>query len=251
MPRFHQAALELIITKPGFSDTNARILAERERISGRSFPAAVREWYSFDRSVELLQAYSNCDWPVPLDRLGAPAENWYGAGPRDFLQGNLLWFMTENQGVCNWAVKLDGSDDPPVMVEVDSAPNDRWRQLTASFSEFIFCQIWDHPPFLQCCAQEGDLAPQDLQLLNRQFASGPITRVWPGSFNRRFSSADGRVLIWSSDEHGADWFLFANGEARMENLLRSLWQCGNLPGTLYGIGPEAERALARVRKALL
>lgn len=250
MLQYHRAAIEMLPAPPVFSPKNADTIAEREKQLRRVLPASVREWYSLDRSIDLLREYSNCDSPIDLDQLGAPAEDWYGSGPRDFLKDDLLWIMTENQGVCNWAVQLDGTDDPPVMVEVDSAPNENWCKLASSFSEFIYCQIWDHPQDVaQCGAQESDLAATDLELLQRHFKSGPTTSAWPGSINRRFTSADGRILIWFAEDHGADWFLYANSAEQMERLIRSVWKCGNLASTLYGNDEAAERALARVRAA--
>lgn len=248
MLRFHTAAIGLLPSRSKFSPANADALAERERSIEKVFPASVREWYCQDRSVDLLREYSNCDQPVPIERLGAPTENWYEAGPRDFLLDDLLWFMTENQGVCNWAVKLDGSDDPPVVVEVDSSPKEVWRPLASSFSEFIYCQIWDHPPnFVQCSAQELDLTAHDRRYLQSNFIAGPSTSGWPGSVNLRFNSAHGRILIWYADDHSADWFLSARDEEEMVRLIGSVWNCGNLPSTLYANGRIAEHALSRVR----
>jgi len=248
MLRFHGAAIELLPAQPAFSRANADTVAKREAQIGRKLPAAVREWYCLDQCVDVLREHSNCDQPVPLEQLGAAADDWYGAGPRDFLQGDLLWIMTENQGVCNWAVRLDGSDDPPVVVEVDSAPNEVWLPLASSFSEFIFCQIWDHPQnFGQCCAQEADLTENDWQYLQNKFVAGPKTTAWPGTVNLRFHSADGRILIWYAEDHGADWFLFAPAEEEMVRLLRNVWSCGDLATTLYARDNVAEQALTRVR----
>ena len=250
MLRFHRAAIGLLPAPPGFSSKNVAIIAERESQLNRSLPASVREWYSLDRSVDLLREYSNCDLPVPLEQLGNPSKNWYGSGARDFVHDDLLWVMAENQGVCNWAVKLDGTDDPPVVVEVDSAPSEVWRPLSSSFSEFIYCQIWDHPKEVcRCAAKELGLTAADLEYLHRKFDSGPNTASWPGSANLRFSSVDGRILIWFAEERGADWFLFARGEETMSRLLQSVWKCGNLATTLYSEDEEAERALIHFRTA--
>ena len=246
--RFHQASVALLPTLPTTSSASARTIAERERLLAIRFPESLREWYVMDRSVELLGEYSNDDWPVPLGQLGSPVEDWYGDGPRNLIDDGLLWFMAENQGVCNWAVRLDGTDDPPVLVEVDSARRDIWQPAAATFSEFVYCQIWDHPRgTLLCEAQERSLSKDDLRYLQRQFCPGPVTESWPGSRNLRFAAPHGRILIWTTEEDQTDWLLYANSEQRMNRLIRSVWACGSLSTTLYGTDAGAESALREVR----
>jgi hypothetical protein len=247
---FHTKALALLDPPPAVSEANLRVLSERECRLGIRFPASVREWYSLEGSVALLRRFSNDDHPVELDRLGAPAEEWYGAGPRDFVAKGLLWIMTENQGVCNWAVKLDGRDDPPVVVEVDSAPNEAWLPLADTFSEFVYCQVWDYQQRkVACSAQEIDLADSDLDYLRRTFEAGPTTASWPGNANLRFVSQHGCMLLWYGKERGTDWFIWADTANQLVKLLRLVWRCGNLSETLYGLDRDAERLLAQLRDA--
>lgn len=251
MLKYHQNAIDLLPVPPSVSDANASIIGGRERLLGMRFSKSVAEWYALDGSVDLLRKYSNCDHPVPIDELGAPIENWYGNGRRDFVEERLLWFMTENQGVCNWAIDLQGGDDPAVLVEVDSPTHDDWKVLASSFSEFIYCQIWDHPQDAATCgSQEEALSKTDLQLLQERFVTGPTTACWPGNRNLRFGSPDGRVLIWDSVDHGADWWLFAVNAEAMARLIESVWDLGKLSETLYFTDHRSEAALKRVRDAV-
>src|SRR5437879_4215525 len=120
--RFHQATVDLHPAPfPVHSPKAADFLVERERRLGIHLPPAVKEWYSFDGAVGLLEKYSNDDVPTKLEELGAPVANWYGGGPRDFERDGLLLILQENQGVCCWAVKLGGAEDPEVVIEVDTA----------------------------------------------------------------------------------------------------------------------------------
>lgn len=132
MLRFHQSAIDLLATQPTISCENERIIAERESQIGFPFPASVREWYSLDRCIELLQEHSNSDCPVPLEQLGRPVRNWYGVESHDLLKVGILWIMGENQGVCNWAVLLDGSDDPPVVIEIEKVRATGFSQSKSS-----------------------------------------------------------------------------------------------------------------------
>jgi hypothetical protein len=159
----------------------------------------------------------------------------------------MLLIMTENQGVCNWAVRLDGSDDPPVVVEVDSAPNDRWQPYTSAFSAFIFCRIWDNPPGEIKCFAQDELSDADLELLKRTFTAQPTTHAWPGDVQYRFQSRHGRILLWDSDRHGTDWRLHANTPQELAALLSEIWHCGNLRASLYTHWGEAQHVLDTLR----
>lgn len=244
---YHEAALKFISPKPVISEASTKVLADRERALGICFPESIRAWYSLDGAVEILKRCSNEDHPVSLEKLGEPAERWYGAGTRDLLSKSLPWIMAENQGVCNWAVQLDGTKDPPVVVEVNTAPNEQWLPYAERFSEFIFSWIWDHLPRAAFCeAQELDLSSADLEFLRAQFESRSVTYSWPGDSNHRFESPDGRILIWQGT-HGADWLVSAESAAGLRRVLERVWRCGNLSKTLYGADEIAMATLGLIR----
>jgi len=246
---YHQRALYLLPEEPGFSAANAAILDKRERYMRRSFPAAVREWYTLEGSVELLRTYSNSDNPVPLEELGRPVDDWYESGPRNLVADSLLWFMWENQGVCNWAVRLDGTADPPVVVERDSGPHEVWQPAADSFSDFVFCQIWDFQPAgARCGAGERGLAANDLEFLRRTFTAGVTTYGWPGATNYRFHTPWGRILIWHSPDGGTYWNLVANSGDELQELIRAVSCCANLRDGLEGCDEAGRAAVARVRE---
>jgi hypothetical protein len=254
--KYHRDAVALLPELPQFSAEVAERLAQRERELGIIFPASVREWYSLDGAVDLLRQYSNDDDPVTINKLGEPFPNWYNGGRRDFVAQGLVVFMHENQGVCNWAFRLDGNADPEVIVEVDTAPNDEWLPCADKFSTFVHCQIWDHRHALihehsgvcGVSAQELDLAETDLEFLKATFPQRPSTCCWPGNANYRFEGEDGGILIWHG-KSGADWFVAAKTPASLGILLSRVWHCGNLADTLYGFTPEAVEVLRELRGA--
>lgn len=247
MSKFHEETFKLLPKRPRRSAKNAALLKEREEVLGIRFPASVREWYELEGSVALLRKNSNDDRPVELKDLGAPEEDWYGGGRRDFVSQSLLWFMIENQGVCNWLLKLDGSDDPEVLVEVDTAPNDKLMSTSARFSEFVWCQVWDHlPARASCGAQEAELLSSDLEMLRSKFAVRRTTTGWPGDVQHRFESDAGRILIWDG-EASLDWHLCASTPAGLRTLLDDVWRCGKLAKTLYGYDKLGEKLLAERR----
>src|SRR5262245_36142444 len=221
--RYHRRAVGLPPKAQRFSESAHELLQQREEQLGVRFPASVREWYCLDGAVGLLERYSNDDWLVDVERLGEPFDNWHGRGPRDFLSENLLLFMHENQGVCNWAIKLDGTPDPPVVVEVDTAAAGKWLPCADHFSTFVWCQIWDHSQLaVGEQAQEAELSKHDLALLKASFPQLATTFGWPGNVNYRFATEAASILIWDG-EGGADWFLTASTASDLKKLLAKVW----------------------------
>ena len=137
--KYHQATFDLLGREPHVSAPAVRLVEERERACRVAFPLSVREWYALQEAEEVFLKHAGCDRAVALKDLGNEFEDWYGHGPVDFVALGLLVVMHENQGVCNWAVKLEDCNDPPVMVEVDSsssassAPEINWQPYADTF----------------------------------------------------------------------------------------------------------------------
>jgi hypothetical protein len=258
--RFNAATFELVGKQPRRSRRALDLLTRRERQCGVGFPAAVREWYLAGGPG--LGSHIGCgktaDEMVALRDLGRPLANWYAMGSADFVAAGLLVVMHENQGVCTWAVKLDGSDDPPVVVEVDSSAKAarlsaiRWQRCAASFSTFMYCRAWDHGHALHriaraLFAQDEPLARRDLAFLRAHFTEGPRTFGHPGIVNYRFFTDDSAILIWAGEDQ-SDWHLMASSEEALLRLLRHVSRCGTLTETLYALGdPRSDRVLERWR----
>ena len=247
--KYHGAALALLPKPPRFSESAAQALQEREEQLGIVFPESLCEWYSLDDAVGILGSYTADASVVDISQLGEPFEHWYDRGPKDFLSEKLLVFMHENQGVCNWAIKLTGDPDPPVVNEETSAPGAIWLPCADSFSTFIWCQIWDRvgPESVGVFAQDRELSPKDLSFLKSSFHQLPTTKAWPGRSNYRFENDDGKIIIWDGEDRGmADWFIYARTTPGLKRLLEKIWHCGRLAESLYGDG-EGERVLTEMR----
>jgi len=93
-------------------------------------PSSVREWYCNEDAIGLLTRYSNQDWPVPLREFSV----------KSWKTHHLLTFKKENQGVCYWAIDLDGSHDPPVYVDVDSNGAE-WTLHAPTFTAYVYACI--------------------------------------------------------------------------------------------------------------
>jgi hypothetical protein len=245
--KYHRDAAKLLPHMPRFSESAAELVEQREARLGIRFPESVREWYSLEGAVQLLERYSNDDSAFAVDELGEPFDDWYGGGQKDFLSNKLLLFMHENQGVCNWAIKLNGDPDPAVVVEVDTAPDAKWLHCTDRFSTFVWCQIWDHSQLaVGVSAQEIELSEHDLCFLRSNFQELHTTYGWPGSVNYRFKSENAAILIWDGEDRGVDWFVSASTATGLKKLLDKLWLCGDLARSIYGDG-EADEVVRELR----
>ena len=273
--QFHARTFAMASATPALSQAAVRLLEERERECSLTFPASVREWYMFDGPG--LGPKVGCgptrDMMVPTRGLGRAFSDWSAehdpAKPDrldDFVRAGLLVVMIENQGVCTWAVKLDGSDDPPVVVEVDSrrsaaSPGEvRWEPCAVSFSTFMYCRAWDEG----CCltdnpdklvmafAQDKALAPGDLEFLQSHFSEGPRTHGHPGATNYRFFTGNSAILIWDQGDYerggAADWWLAASSDEALLDVLHKVWHCGSLRETLYANDPHSRAVLDQLKR---
>lgn len=145
--KYHQKTFALLGLEPKKSAVAVKQLAARERRLKTRIPAAIKEWYSLAGAVKLLYEHSNQDEPTPLKGLGSPYEVSHG----------VLKIQTENQGVAEWYVRLDGSDDPTVLVESEfhHEPDETWddaddedylsraifKEQSPSFSEYVYQRV--------------------------------------------------------------------------------------------------------------
>jgi hypothetical protein len=201
--RFHAATLKLLGVAPVILHSAVADLDGVEERIGRKPPASVREWYSFDGACKLLLQYSNGDSPLDVREFGLPRKDTHGGGPHDLLARDLVVFRYENQAACVWAFGLDGSDDPPVYVDLDSQFK-TWTECAPTFSEHLYTCIWDYALVftrdLIVQAQNHPVSATAISFLKDNFDVGPETYGWPGHTQYRFSKADQRILIWASED---------------------------------------------------
>jgi hypothetical protein len=244
MSHYHTQTFALLGHPPVQSSMNEQVIRTREVASGITFPPAFREWYCFDDAIRILADYSNCDSPFPIERLGATLDWWLPYRP---LEDGVLPFMRENQGVCTWAIRLDGQADPVVLVEVDSGTPPHWQRCAQHFSDWVYWLVHDRLTMERARyqAQAAPLSRQDLKILDTAFRQAGRTYAWPGKINYRFHANWGDLIIWANDDQ-ADWFLAPYAE-QSEALLAQVWPCGDLAQSLYGINDEGEHKLQQFR----
>ena len=242
MLRFHSQTLKLLNVDPVISDSALTKLDAVEARIGRELPASIREWYALNGASELLHQYSNNDWPLEVNDFGQPQKVTLNGAPHDLLARDLVVFRYENQGVCVWAFGIDGSDDPPVYVDVDSQFKS-WIKCAPTFSEHLYAWMWDYAKVftkeLLVQAQNEPLSETALDILRGNLDTGPVTYGWPGHTQYRFSKGDQRLLIWASANQ-ADWWLTADREESLQALIESVRSCDKVGKSLWSNSKRAE-----------
>jgi hypothetical protein len=218
-----------------------------ERRIDRSLPRAFRDLLALENGLALMGHFSNSDWPISVAELAEPRERWPGYDP---LADQLLPFMIENQGVCVWAIRLDGSDDPPVVVEVDSGAPPQWQRCADRFTGWLRCQVLDHSLQRSCwfAAQANPLSPEVLSRLRQHFEEGPQTYGWPGATNYRFGNARCSLLLWSGYDQ-CDWHIRPNSIEFAGAALDEIEHIAGIGDRVWGLADEHERVLQQWRFA--
>lgn len=239
MTTFHTATFRLLASEPQFSLSALSQVEEAERKLGFRLPASVREWYSNEEAIDILVKYSNQDPPIPLAKFAVTERNAH----------RLLPFKHENQGVCTWAIELDGSDNPPVYVDVDSH-GAQWDMQAPTFSAYIYACVWDYAFVLDqralVQAQNAPLSPEAVDQLRACFSQQPATWGWPGSTQHRFAGTDHAILIWAADDQ-ADWFVGARDAKSLEAALRAVWNLDRVGHSFYDCSELGKTVLDRIR----
>jgi len=240
MASFHRATFELLGTEPRISTAALGELERTERRLGMRLPASVREWYSYDGALSILAEHSNDDPPIPVHEFSLT----------ETTAGRLISIRWENQGVCTWAILLDGSDDAPVLVDVDS-DGTVWQPLAQNFSTYVYTCVWDYhvvlsrPALVQ--AQNCSLSLEALRELQGIFDERPRTFGWPGSVQYRFDGRQHGILIWSTQDQQADWKVGAADANSLESVLRQIWQLDGIGESFYECSKIAKVVLANLK----
>ena len=136
---YHQKSIELLGATARISRSQVALVSSFEEKYNIKVPASLREWYSLENSVNLLEKILGPH--MGIDLKNAPkiqAECGYlinGSDP--FL------VMIENQAVLFMAVKFNEGEDPPVYMRYNE-PGETWVLHANSFSDWINALSWDY-----------------------------------------------------------------------------------------------------------
>ncbi|MBA4492934.1 SMI1/KNR4 family protein [Paenactinomyces guangxiensis] len=218
---YHEKALKLMNVLPIFSEKQAGLFEEKEKQFGRRLPEALRELYSVEGIVEWY-GLRNQDFLHPLERLEPPVhldavELEIQGVPKKKPGNEAINFFVENQDCCSWAILLNASEDPPVIM------HDYWEgkgeYVCERLSTFIYTYAWDA---LLCdspyCMQgvSPSVSGQKLARLRRLFKEEPPTYEQSDFWtNYRFYDQDWRVLLENKPQQCHWWIAAGNKDSQM------------------------------------
>ncbi|MCP5045462.1 MAG: hypothetical protein GY944_30910 [bacterium] len=245
---YHAATETLLDTTLVPSRSRSALIERVERSYGFTFPASLREWYSIPVALAILEEHSNADPPIGVEEMLGPRTDTIGGGPHDLLSRGLIPIRYENQGVAVWAVRLDGTDDPPVVVDVDTQFRE-WKPCASSFSEYVYTCVWDYRKVLlqdaSVCTDNIPFDQSQLAFLRSRFAEYPTTFGWARDQTYRFYRGGQAIMLWADEV--ADWNLGADTEEQLHSLIATVGHLESLQDHLYTGRAGGKRVLERLR----
>jgi len=229
--KYHQNTFNLLSLKPIVSEELLKLLNDVEHQYSISIPPSIREWYSMIEAMNILKTSIFGDVPHPPQEWHNEGQFWWGNRLcHDLLSEGFLLVLSENQGVCHWAVKLDGSDDPPVFIEIDSIDNFVWQLYSNSFSEFIYDIVWKFvkkPEQIKLIAYTPTLTQADLSTLNQYFKKRP-TLIYPRNEKIYRFLGDAQSVEIREEQKAicVSWCLSAQSPSSLFSLSSQIWDMG-------------------------
>jgi hypothetical protein len=264
--KYHQATFDLLssLEKPIYdeleplgsicleaivSDTLLHSLNQVEQKCNIILPPSVKEWYSIQSAVDIIDSCICCnefhspdDWckikPVPKEwelrqawLRGADykkSQGWLQEFTQEFTRKGFLMILSEEQAVSHWAIKLNEQlDDPPVWMEFDSSPDYVWQKYTHTFSDFIYEQVWNFVRFPHKLTLLGYTSESiNLTHLNKLFsASPPVCLNFDSKKTFRFHYDDQGISIEEKKNHLL-WNLSATSPTSLLKLASKIWTLG-------------------------
>lgn len=237
---YHQAVFDLIGEKPIVLPQAVEALDYLEQSKGIVLPASVREWYSLEGAASIISRFPSCGYAREVRQLGDIVRYWLDRSYHevDLLEQGLVWVMKEHQDVYSWAIHLNGSDDPPVVVTIENEnliPFTKYDLYVETFSTFVYTCAWDEPLVADDQTfgwKRGLLLATELAFFRDHFQEGPLTLNAPGLFNRRFCSGNKRILIHESEDQ-TNWYFYAPTDDELKQLVEAVLQCVTLKGVMH------------------
>jgi hypothetical protein len=209
------------------------IVEETESRLGVALPEAVRQWYA---RGDVMQLTNLQDDLIELARLKLITHEGC----------SLLEFMNENQGVCKWAVEIDSTPNPRVLINYDKRG---WEPYCETFSDAIFCQLWDWQDYpIHAWADAAELTDDALKKLADGFRSLPATHVWPLKENIRLEGDSKSLLLWTAPGM-CQMNLRARTPQAFRELLDLTWGYDGVSQRLDGHDPISQDQIAQKRKS--
>jgi hypothetical protein len=225
-----------------------------EEAYGLILPSSVREWYSLNEAIPILQEADECTYYFTLQEMAEYAPDWFA---QKWLNDDRIFPKYEHPtipmgwdhcaGIGITALAITNSNELYIATHVEEYD---WRNDSETLSEFIlkwrYNSLYNYSSKgYQARAYNAILTESDYQIISQHFIEKfPVPPI------RIFQYDDQVIHIWDqwdkTDGHTHIW-LHADTPESYRDLLRRFWNIGNLSTTLYGQGSECWRIFEEFR----
>ena len=139
--KYHQKTFDLLQISPSLCEKSVEQIYDFEIQYKVNVPPSLREWYSIENHMAILQHLIDRTLNHNLINL----TNSFTFGQMlDWLPTDLkyIYILEENQCCFHMAVELTGSDNPPVLFR-HYEPEASWELHAESFSDWLLAITWD------------------------------------------------------------------------------------------------------------
>jgi hypothetical protein len=143
--QYHQQTFDVLDKVPKISQERLERVTDFEAQHGLLLPAAMREWYSLENCIALLEKMSIIGH-IATDL--EEARRYESVHQPELGVQELFPVLIENQGVWHIAVDLLDGDNPRVYLRYND-PGELWIIHAHSFSDWIYAHAWDHAILVQ------------------------------------------------------------------------------------------------------
>lgn len=193
--KHHERALELLGRPLPVSADATRTLDRLEREHGFNYPAAMRAWYELSHAAELLAVAGHHAHLALPDLWPGVDDKWCDGVCRD---DGVVWLVFGGQSTWRWGVRLDGSDDPEVVVQFEDDP--ATERVVERFSDFVVARLFDIRLWKWWYELRGDpMEEADYAVLSRLARRHPTSRRPDPELapvvHHRFAFPSGRLTV--------------------------------------------------------
>lgn len=268
---FHQRTLDYLNLLPVQNEETADSLRALELYVGVNLPPSVHEWFSYPNAAKLIRF--NDDHVLDVDQFELKSNPLFNHHPKwqqgvikpsqmmfitspdkTLIDENLLVVIVENQGVYEWAVDLNGSDDPPVLMK-QNEPNQAWKPCSPTFSDFVFARAWDTRVMfneLSLWGSTGKLTADDLTTIENWYDVLPVHCNLP-QYERCFRfQRDEQCIFICQDDRDSRMFWHMTSKTS-ESLKVLLKQIGSIQDVLHRLEAfyDSSFAVAVLEQAII
>jgi hypothetical protein len=244
---YHQKVFDLLQRTPTLDSNAEEKLRAVEEAYGLVLPPSVREWYSLNEAIPILQESDECTYYITLQEMFA--QKWLNDDrvlPK-YEHPTIPMGCDQCAGIGIIALAITNYDEPYVASYVEESEWYKHEPLSKSILKWTYDSLYDYKSRgYQARAYNAILTESDYQTISQHFIEkSPIPPI-------RIFQYDDQLIhtwdhYWKEQQTQTYLWLHADTPESYRDLLRRFWNIGNLSTALYGRGFECWRIFEEFR----